>query len=265
MNGNGEKRERIILVEDDPIIAEVTILLLQRLHYQVVKHARSGTEAIKAVLTQPVDLILMDIMLDGKLDGIEAAQYCYHLMHVPIVFVTGNMSEDILNRSKIAEPFGFIIKPITSATLHSTIQIALNTFKCTSTWKTDRVDDISNIEQMGFGMVIVDINGRILYLNQIAENMLNTNGATLHYQTIVPVFKPQDFKTEEFITEPNFLQIMRSMLTTGAEKHLFMTTLNSGQKRPFVIWALPIQSMTSDYLGAVLIIRNLEERTPVAT
>lgn len=260
MDSTSNSRERIILVEDDPIIAEVTMHLLRRLQYQVAGHARSGAEAIKAVLTKPVDLVLMDIMLDGELDGIETAQYCYHLMHIPVVFVTGNMSEEILDRSKIAEPFGFLIKPITSDSLHSTIQIALNTFKCTSTFKADRVDDIRNIEEMGFGMIVVDINGRILYQNPTADTMLHSRGETLNYKLITDVFKLQDFKTEDFISSSDFIPILRSMLTIGDEKHFILTPLKSNQKKSFVIWALPVQSLTNEYLGAVLILRNMDER-----
>lgn len=259
MENSGCFRERIILVEDNPITAEVTTQLLQRLKYQVVGHARSGTEAIHEVLTKPVDLILMDIMLEGELDGIDTARYCYNLVQVPVVFVTGNMDEEILLRCKIAEPFGFLLKPVTSTSLHYAIQIAINTYTCTRAKIPEPVDTIGSISDLGYGMIIVDTGARILYINGITEAILEIDNSDLLFQELTECLQPVDYQTGNTFTPSDFTAMVRSIADTGEERYLYLSTPVNGHKKPFVTWARPIRPFNGDDLGTVLILQSMEE------
>ncbi len=258
MEDSGHFRERIILVEDNPITAEVTTKLLQRLKYQVVGHAKSGTEAIREVLTKPVDLILMDIMLEGELDGIDTARYCYNLVHVPVVFVTGNMDEEIMLRSKIAEPFGFLLKPVTSTSLHYAIQIAINTYTCTRAKIPEPVDTLGSISELGYGMIIVDTKTRILYMNGYAETFLDIDDSFLQYREFTECFRPHEYQTGNTITLSDFSAMIQSIADTGEERYLYLSTPTNGHKKPFVAWARPIRSFSGDDLGTVLILQSME-------
>lgn len=118
-------RPSILLVEDSAIVAFDMQQRLQKLGYDVQGIVASGEEAIAAVARQTPSLILMDIFLEGHIDGIEAAQSILKANQVPIIFLTGHDDEETLNRAKITEAFGYIIKPAKSRDLHVAIEIAL--------------------------------------------------------------------------------------------------------------------------------------------
>jgi diguanylate cyclase (GGDEF)-like protein len=115
----------ILLVEDNVIVAFDMKQRLEQLGYQVLGIIASGEEAIAAVSRQAPSLILMDIYLEGRVDGIEAAQTILRQTQIPIIFLTGHDDEETLNRAKITEAFGYIIKPAKSRDLHVAIEIAL--------------------------------------------------------------------------------------------------------------------------------------------
>ncbi|MDO9582205.1 MAG: EAL domain-containing protein [Desulfomicrobium sp.] len=115
----------ILLVEDNAIVAFDMQQRLQKLGYHIQGTVASGEEAIEAVSRRAPSLILMDIFLDGKIDGIEAAKAILENAQIPIIFLTGHDDEQTLNRAKITETFGYIIKPAESRDLHVAIEIAL--------------------------------------------------------------------------------------------------------------------------------------------
>jgi PAS domain S-box-containing protein len=118
-------KERILIVEDQKIVAEDIKEVLTKLRYKVIGIVSSGEEAIKkAEETQP-DLILMDIKLKGEMDGIEAAKNIRAHLDISIVYLTAYSDEKTLERAKITEPFGYIIKPFEDRELHSTIEMAI--------------------------------------------------------------------------------------------------------------------------------------------
>lgn len=115
----------ILLVEDNAIVAFDMRQRLQKLGYRVLESVASGEEAIEAVSRQAPSLVLMDIFLEGAIDGIEAAKAILEKTRIPIIFLTGHDDEETLNRAKITETFGYIIKPAESRDLHVAIEIAL--------------------------------------------------------------------------------------------------------------------------------------------
>ena len=115
----------ILIVEDENIIARDIQNKLKRLGYTVSSVVSSGEEAIKKVHEAPPNLVLMDIMLNGDIDGIETAEKIRSLVDIPVVFLTAYADERTLQRAKITEPFGYILKPFSVKDLHSTIEMAL--------------------------------------------------------------------------------------------------------------------------------------------
>jgi len=116
---------RILVVENERIVSMDMQRRLKNLSYDVVGAAVSGEEAIqKAEMYRP-DLVLMDIMLDGKLDGIQAAEVIRGRLNIPVIYVTAYGDGPTLERAKITEPFGYILKPFEERELHGHIEIAL--------------------------------------------------------------------------------------------------------------------------------------------
>jgi diguanylate cyclase (GGDEF)-like protein/PAS domain S-box-containing protein len=118
-------RKRVLVVEDETIVALDLQSSLKILGYDVVGTASSGAEAIaKAEDTRP-DLVLMDIILKGPMDGIQTAEAIHSRLDVPVIFLTACADDKTLQRAKVTDPFGFMIKPFEERELHSHIEIAL--------------------------------------------------------------------------------------------------------------------------------------------
>jgi PAS domain S-box-containing protein len=116
---------RILIVEDKLVTARAMANGLQGLGYEVTAIVSKGEEAIEQAKTTSPDLVLMDIQLEGGIDGIEAASRLRSLYNIPVVFVSGHADEARLERAREAEAFGYLIKPYNTSELHATISVAL--------------------------------------------------------------------------------------------------------------------------------------------
>lgn len=101
---------KILIVEDEKITSEHIKLGLESAGYQVVGMVTSGEEAIKKAEELPVELVLMDIHLKGEMDGIDAAEEIRERFGIPVIFLTAYSDENTVQRAKITEPSGYIIK-----------------------------------------------------------------------------------------------------------------------------------------------------------
>ncbi len=117
---------KILVVEDEAIIAEDIAIRLEKMGYEVVEIVASGEEALATCSRTQLDLVLMDIMLDGEMDGIEAAELIRVQFNIPVVYLSANGDDSTLERAKITEPFGYILKPFKEKELRATIEIAIS-------------------------------------------------------------------------------------------------------------------------------------------
>jgi two-component system, response regulator PdtaR len=115
----------ILVVEDDANVATVLEARLESFGHAVCAIATSGTKAINRALECRPDLILMDILLEGDMNGIEAAELINTQIDIPIIFLSCLSDQDVLDRAIRTKPFGYIIKPYDNAELRSTIDITL--------------------------------------------------------------------------------------------------------------------------------------------
>jgi CheY-like chemotaxis protein len=116
---------RVLIVEDERLIAIDLQRRLARLGYAVVALAASGVEAIQKALALHPDVVLMDIRLQGAMDGIEAAQQIQASVEIPVVFMTAYVDEDTRQRVRAASPWGYLHKPFTPQQVQSTLQQVL--------------------------------------------------------------------------------------------------------------------------------------------
>lgn len=119
---------KILIVEDEMIIATNMSLQLTTLGYEVTGIMLKGEDALVHIKHNTPNLILLDIHLKGRLDGIETAQILQQDYNIPIVFVTANSDDAHFNKAKTINPYGFIAKPYKKQDLQRTIELALNRF-----------------------------------------------------------------------------------------------------------------------------------------
>ncbi|MDH5671544.1 MAG: response regulator [Myxococcales bacterium] len=116
---------RILVVEDEAIIGMEIVQRLRRNGLDVVGLAKSGEEAYDMAAAHRPDLVLMDIILKGDINGIEAAERIIAAFDLPVVFLTANADRKTINRAKQAGPFGYLVKPFQERELLTTLEIAL--------------------------------------------------------------------------------------------------------------------------------------------
>ncbi|MFB2623896.1 MULTISPECIES: methanogen output domain 1-containing protein [Methanothermobacter] len=116
---------RILVVEDEAIVAMGIRHKLETMGHEVVDTVSTGRDAIRASEIHEPDLVLMDIVLKGEMDGIEAAREIMERFNIPIIYLTAYADEEMLARAKITEPYGYIVKPFKSSELNANIEMAI--------------------------------------------------------------------------------------------------------------------------------------------
>lgn len=167
--------KKILIVEDETIVALDIEKKLTKSGYEVVGCVTSGEAAIDKVKESPPDLILMDIILEGDIDGIETAEHIKRDFDIPIIYLTAHSHPQILERAKLTEPYGYIIKPFDRRSLHATIEMAL--YKHSMKLKLKEKDDnFRNLaENATDGILMTTINGSHVYANQRATELTGYN------------------------------------------------------------------------------------------
>jgi len=120
---------RILITEDERIIAEDLKMTLLEFGFEVVGIVASGEDAIIEAEKLKPDLILMDIMLDGHMNGIETAKDIFIKLKIPVVYITAYADQETLNKAKKTKPYGFLFKPFEEEELFSTLNFAIKKIK----------------------------------------------------------------------------------------------------------------------------------------
>jgi CheY-like chemotaxis protein len=116
---------RILVVEDESVVALSLARYLQRLGHTVLGTVASGLEAVQQTMATRPDLVLMDIHLKGAMDGVEAVAQVRAQCDIPVIYLTAYADETTLERAKVTEPFGYILKPFDQQELQAAIEMAL--------------------------------------------------------------------------------------------------------------------------------------------
>ena len=163
--------ERILVVEDESILAMLIKRKLQNWGYEVIGWTDTGEDAVNEAKKTEPDLILMDIVLKGDMDGIEAAQQIRESMDVPIIYLTAYSNEDVLKRARITEPYGYILKPFRESEVNANIEMAI--YKHRSE-KKKREDIKKRVLADFYDLVQTSLNNYADYSdNEIKEMLLN--------------------------------------------------------------------------------------------
>jgi CheY-like chemotaxis protein len=183
-----KKTTRILIVEDDGIIATEMRQMLLSSGYEVTSVVASGKCAVKAAEKDPPDIVLMDIKLPGALDGIEVAKQIRASHDIPVIYLSAHSDKDLINRAKITEPQGYLLKPVQGNELRIAIEMALYKHQIEMKLKetNQRLEQEINerkraeeelqqlkkaVETMHIGVTITDLNRKILYTNPAEAKM----------------------------------------------------------------------------------------------
>jgi CheY-like chemotaxis protein len=159
------KGNKIMVVEDESIIAEDIRMSLINNGYVVPSVVSMGETAIEKVKEDKPDLILMDIMLAGKMDGIETATMIHSKFNIPVIYLTAYSDDKILERAKITGPFGYLIKPFKDRELYVAVEMSLYKHKLEMELKESKEFFENIMEGIVTGVWVTDKNDDIIYTN----------------------------------------------------------------------------------------------------
>lgn len=250
--------KKILIVENENIVALNIQTRLKQIGYEVLAVVSSGEKAIEiAEATQP-DLVLMDIKLSGTLDGIQAAEQIRARFKIPIVYLTAYTDQPTLERVKITEPHGYILKPFETRELYSAIEIALYKHKMEQQLKEREQWLATTLRSIGDGVITTDRDGIITFMNPVAERLTGWEQEEALGKDLSQVFRIIDERTREPIDNPAAIAL-REGITVGLGNHTLLIT-RDGTEIPIDDSAAPIKDEAEVVRGAVLVFHDIIER-----
>ena len=181
--------KQILLVEDESIEAMDIKRTLESFGYEVPYVASSGEEAVEKALEIMPDLILMDIILKGDIDGIEAVSKIKNL-NIPVIYLTAHSEESTIERAKLTEPYGYIIKPYDRTELKYAIELAIYKNKLKNKLKDSETKYRTLFNQAADGILLID-GDKFIECNDRALEIYGTNREQLIGKTPYTVFSPE--------------------------------------------------------------------------
>jgi PAS domain S-box-containing protein len=177
------QRSNILVVEDEIIVALDLKRCLQGMGYQVVQVVTTGEKAVKAAKNKRPDLVLMDIRLQGKMNGIEAAKVIHSQYDVPVVYLTAYADDQTLQQATTAGPYGYLVKPFEARELKTTIEVAIFKHKMEQELKESQERFRETFEQNFDAIVlikrcnfkVIDLNPGAVYMFQFSKEELTKN------------------------------------------------------------------------------------------
>lgn len=180
----------IFVVEDESIVSKDIQQSLKKLGYNVAGAATSGEQAVDLIEQTKPDLVLMDIMLKGEMNGIQTAEIVKNKHNIPVIFLTAYADENTLSKAKVTEPYGYIIKPFKEIDIHTSIEMALYKHGKETEVKKERDFLYSLVEskEAGDGVIFVKSNSRLvkvkcsdIYFIEALKDYVVINTATAKY------------------------------------------------------------------------------------
>ncbi len=164
-------KHHLLIVEDQNIIAMDLKHRLIGLGYEVVGVSATGEDAIRLADKLRPDLVLMDIRLRGEIDGIQAAEQIRALADLPVIYLTAHSDNQTLQRARLTEPYGYVLKPFEDRELHMAIEIALYKHSMEMKLRAHERWLAATLSSIGETVIATDAQGRIQFMNPVAETL----------------------------------------------------------------------------------------------
>jgi PAS domain S-box-containing protein len=250
-------QESVLIVEDEKIVALHIKNRLESMNYHVVGAVPTGEEAVAMAEKKRPDVILMDIMLKGRMDGIEAAEIINETNSIPIVFLTASADDKSIQRAKITEPYGYLLKPFEERDLRSTIEIALYKNKIEKKLKESELLFRSTLKCIREGIISTDENDVVKFVNNAAALLIGTPADKCVGQKLCDIYEANQDETDEIL-----MHYSNNLTELTTEEYLNHKILKSkeGKMIPIEEEISPIINEKNEMLGKVITFRDITKR-----
>ena len=251
-------KARILVVEDENLLAEDIQERLKNLGYEVPAVAHSGEDALARMAAAQPDLVLMDIRLKGKMDGIDTARVVRERFNLPVVYLTGEADVATLDRAKATEPLGYLIKPHDEKRLYSTVEIALYKHKMDQRLRRIERWFATTLKSIGDAVIVTDTEGRITFMNPIAETLTGRKSGDATGKRLDAVYQTVNAITREPLDSLVPQALLEGVVAGPTNRTLLIS--RKGIETPIDDSAAPIRDSAGNITGVVLTFRDVSER-----
>jgi two-component system cell cycle sensor histidine kinase/response regulator CckA len=168
---------RIMVVEDEAIIAMDLATRLRGAGHEVVAIAASGEQALQHAASHQPDLVLMDIVLQGAMDGIETAARLRESIDVPVLFLTSHSDPATIHSAIVSEPYGYLLKPYNERELQAAIQVALYRHRTEGRLRKLERWLSATMASIGDAVIATDLQGKVILINPVARRLTGRDEA----------------------------------------------------------------------------------------
>lgn len=256
---------QILVVEDEIIISEDIQKKLKKMGYSVPAVVSSGEDAIKKVKENNPDLILMDIIIHGEIDGIETVEKIHSFSDIPVIYLTAYADQTTLERAKITEPFGYLLKPFKERELLITIEMALYKHKMEKKLKESekRLKESERwlsaaIKSIADGVIATDLKGVIKIMNPFAEALTGWKQEEASGKHLSAVFNVAGSEKNKTVEDP-VAKVIREGSFYGLSDQTILIRKNN-MEVPIDLIGTPITDEKNDIIGVVLVFYDIIER-----
>jgi PAS domain S-box-containing protein len=252
-------KARILLVEDEKVVAADIEECVKSLGYEVVGAAASGTQALRlSVQTEP-DLVLMDIKLKGNLDGVQVAEALYTQLQIPVVYLTAHADAEILERAKKTAPSGYVLKPFDDRSLRTAIELAFERHH-----RERRLIESGQRLAVAIGsideaVIVTQENGRVALMNRMAETLTGWKQEEALGQPLAEVFTLLNGETGSLQPSPA-ARVFREGVSAGLGEHAILQA-RQGRRTRIQGSVTPVRDAGSEPVGVCLLFRSAGQRS----
>jgi diguanylate cyclase (GGDEF)-like protein/PAS domain S-box-containing protein len=250
-------KTRILIVEDESLIARDIEDMVRQAGYEICAVVGTGEEAIEKAETTHPDLILMDIILGGEMDGVEAAEKIREEFSIPVIYLTAHTDETTLQRAKLTEPVGYTLKPVEQKELMTVIEMALYKHQMEIQLKERQGWLTTILQSIGEGVIATDKFGNITFMNPVAEKLTGWNQPESIGKSLTSVLHLMDEDTGKLI-RLGIPELLAS--TTSSPLNGNVQVVNYIERTPIELTSTVIRDEKENTCGLVLVLHDLTER-----
>jgi PAS domain S-box-containing protein len=249
---------KILIVEDQAVVAADISDRLRQLGYEVVSVAATGHEAIAKAREFNPDLVLMDIILRGPLDGTAAAALIQKESDIPVVYLTAHADDATLKRAKITGPFGYVLKPFEEREIHTAIEIALYRQQMEARLKKAERLLAATLRSIADAVIATDADGKVTFMNRAAEELTGSAQAEVLGQELGSFFFVFNQKRRQ-VMQSRLAQVLQSGKAFQPETADILIGAG-GEHLPIEESCAPIRDELGRIVGCILIFRDVSAR-----